>query len=140
MHESVRKEIMRFDHIGIVVKNVEKAIELYSKFREEMELPKIEVVESQGVKITMFQENLIKIEFIEPVDNNSKVYNFLSKNSIGGLHHLCYKVEDIDETYRKYKNQMKCIMPKCIGHSGHFVAFFILRDTNCGFRLLELME
>ena len=83
---------MRLDHIGIVVKSVEKAIEEYSSFRGEIEAPKIEVVESQGVKMAMFQENSMKIEFIEPIDNNSRVYNFLSKNSIGGLHHLCYKV------------------------------------------------
>ncbi len=36
-----------------------------------------------------------KIEFLEPLGENSPIAKFLEKNPEGGIHHVCYEVEDI---------------------------------------------
>lgn len=138
MYEPI--ENMRLDHVGIVVKNIEEAIDIYLKFRRISQHPKIDIVWSQGVRVGFFNEGTVNIEFIEPVDKSSKVYNFILNHPYGGLHHLCYEVDDIDKVYERCKKLLKCIAPKCIGYMGYTVAFYVFRDPGCGFRLVELVE
>lgn len=138
MYESITG--MKFDHIGIVVKSIEEAVGDYLEFRGMNQHPKIDFVSSQGVRIALIKEGTVNIEFVEPIDKNSKVYNYMQSHPYGGLHHLCYRVDDIDKAYERLKKQLKCIVPKCKGHFGYSVAFYLFRDTRCGFRIVELME
>lgn len=48
-----------------------------------------------GVTVVFVELPNTKIELLEPLGENSPIANFLEKNPSGGIHHVCYEVEDI---------------------------------------------
>ena len=49
-----------------------------------------------GVKVVFIELPNTKIELLEPLGENSPIEKFLEKNKKGGIHHICFEVEDID--------------------------------------------
>jgi methylmalonyl-CoA/ethylmalonyl-CoA epimerase len=86
--------IGRLNHVAIATRDVRKASEIYrntlgAKVSEPVPLPE------HGV-ITVFVElPNTKIELLEPLGDSSPIARFLEKNPAGGMHHVCYEVEDI---------------------------------------------
>jgi len=81
---------MVIDHIGLVVKSIEKAIEHWEKVFEYQQMTEVVVNTRQKVKVVFLcKENSLTVKLIEPVDETSTVYRFAMKG--GGLHHLCFK-------------------------------------------------
>jgi len=86
--------IGRLNHVAIATKDVKKAAQVYrstlgAKVSEPVPLP------DHGV-ITVFVElPNTKIELLEPLGANSPIAKFLEKNPSGGMHHVCYEVDDI---------------------------------------------
>ena len=93
--------IGRLNHVAIAVPNALKAAEIYracgADISAAVPLPE------HGV-ITVFV-NLpnTKIEFIEPLGEASPIAKFVEKNVDGGIHHVCYEVEDIYAARDKLK-------------------------------------
>jgi methylmalonyl-CoA/ethylmalonyl-CoA epimerase len=86
----------KLDHIGIAVKDLDKAIKLYKDvFRIEPSL----VYESEYTKarIAFFPIGETRIELIQPVDPESVMGKFLEKKG-EGIHHVSYKVKDVDSS------------------------------------------
>jgi methylmalonyl-CoA/ethylmalonyl-CoA epimerase len=48
-----------------------------------------------GVTVVFIELDNTKIELLEPLGENSPIAAFLAKNPSGGMHHVCYEVEDI---------------------------------------------
>ena len=88
---------MKIDHIGIVTKDLEKGIALWKKtfgYRQKT-LP----VANTRQKVTVVfleKDGAIDIKLLEPIGEESPVYKFARKG--GGLHHLCFKCNDLSET------------------------------------------
>jgi methylmalonyl-CoA/ethylmalonyl-CoA epimerase len=86
--------IGRLNHVAIATKDVRKASEIYrntlgARVSEPVPLP------DHGV-ITVFVElPNTKIELLEPLGDNSPIAKFLEKNPGGGMHHVCYEVDNI---------------------------------------------
>ncbi len=86
--------IGRLNHVAIAVPDLEAAAAIYkdtlgAKISEPISLPE------HGV-ITIFVElPNTKIELLHPLGEDSHIARFLQKNSSGGIHHICYEVEDI---------------------------------------------
>ena len=85
---------MIVDHIGYVVKNIEKAIDIFTKQYGFSILTDITYDPLQKVRLAMIGSSHYRIELIEPVDENSPSYDFMRKG--GGFNHFCYSVTDID--------------------------------------------
>jgi methylmalonyl-CoA/ethylmalonyl-CoA epimerase len=88
--------IEKVDHIGIVVKDLDQAMRLYQEaFGIEPEM----VYESSQAKarIAFFPVGQVKIELLQPLDANSVTAKFLEKKG-EGIHHIAYKVKDVDES------------------------------------------
>jgi len=86
----------KIDHIGIAVKNLDEAIKLYKDiFGVEPSL----VYESSYTKarIAFIPIGESKIELIEPSNPESVMGKFLEKKG-EGIHHISYKVKDIDKS------------------------------------------
>ena len=86
--------IGRLNHVAIVVPDVKKAAALYrdtlgAKVSAPQTLP------PHGVTVVFVDLGNTKIELLEPFGADSPVRNFLERNPSGGMHHLCYEVEDI---------------------------------------------
>jgi methylmalonyl-CoA/ethylmalonyl-CoA epimerase len=86
--------IGRLNHVAIATKDVKKASEVYratlgAKVSEPVPLP------DHGVVTVFVELPNTKIELLEPLGENSPIAKFLEKNPAGGMHHVCYEVDDI---------------------------------------------
>ena len=94
----------RLNHVAIAVADAEKAARIYgvafgAEISAAVPLPE------HGV-ITVFATlPNTKIEFIEPLGEASPIAKFLERNADGGIHHVCYEVEDIYAARDKLKAQ-----------------------------------
>lgn len=85
---------MVIDHIGIVVKSIEKGIEQWSNTFGYTQMTKVVINTRQKVKVVfMNKKDSLTVKLLEPTDETSPVYIFAKKG--GGLHHLCFRCEDI---------------------------------------------
>jgi methylmalonyl-CoA/ethylmalonyl-CoA epimerase len=86
--------IGRLNHVAIAVRDIEKATALYrGALGADVSAP-IDLPE-HGVRVVFVTLPNTKIEFLEPLGANSPIAKFLEKSPDGGMHHLCYEVDDI---------------------------------------------
>ena len=86
--------IGRLNHVALAVPDLAAAVALYrtalgAQLSERQELPE------HGVTVVFVQLPNTKIELLEPLGEASPIAAFLAKNPAGGMHHLCYEVDDI---------------------------------------------
>ena len=85
--------ITAISHIGIAVKDLNAAKELYKKLLNS-EPSEEEIVESQKVKVAKFKVGESTIELLEPTSPDSPIAKFIEKRG-EGIHHLAYESNDI---------------------------------------------
>jgi len=85
---------MVIDHIGIVVRSLEKGIEHWERTFGYRQMTDIMVNTRQAVRVVFLsKQDSLPVKLIEPVDEKSSTFSFARKG--GGLHHLCFKTRDI---------------------------------------------
>ncbi len=86
--------IGRLNHVAIAVRDLDKAVATYRKtLGAHVTEPQAEP--DHGVTVVFVNLPNTKIEFLEPLGANSPIAKFLEKNPDGGIHHVCYEVDDI---------------------------------------------
>ncbi len=86
--------IGRLNHVAIAVKDLAKASAVY-KNALGAEVTDPTPQPDHGVTVVFVNLPNTKIEFLEPLGANSPIAKFLEKNPDGGIHHVCYEVDDI---------------------------------------------
>ncbi len=89
----------KIEHIGIAVKNLAAANELYEKLLGVAPY-KTEEVESEGVKTSFFRCGESKIELLEASNESSPIAKFITKRG-EGIHHLAFSVDDIHKEIKR---------------------------------------
>jgi methylmalonyl-CoA/ethylmalonyl-CoA epimerase len=86
--------IGRLNHVAIAVKDIAAATAVY---RDALGGDVSEAVPQPDHGVTTVFVNLpnTKIELLEPLGADSPIAKFLDKNADGGIHHVCYEVDDI---------------------------------------------
>ena len=93
---------MIVDHIGIVVKSIEKSIVYWENIFGYKQMTEIVINTRQKVKVVFLsKENSLLIKLIEPTDETSPVFRIARKG--GGLHHLGFRCKDINEEITRLK-------------------------------------
>ena len=87
--------IGRLNHVALVVPNLDAAVAAYRKQLGAIVSPHVALPE-HGVMVAFVEVSNTKIELMEPLGENSSIRAFLEKNPFGGMHHLCYEVDDIN--------------------------------------------
>ena len=132
-------EAMKLDHIGVVVRDLEAAKKSYQDLFGFTEFSALIDEPEQNVKIIFVRRlpQSADIELIQPVGENSAVYNFLKKTG-GGFHHLAYEVDDLDKSIEHFKRKSAPIgkIYPGAGHYGRRVVWFYTRLKE----LIELIE
>jgi methylmalonyl-CoA/ethylmalonyl-CoA epimerase len=86
--------IGRLNHVAIAVPDLERAALTYREtFGARVSTPKPQP--DHGVTVIFVELPNTKIELLHPLGSNSPIAKFLERNPDGGMHHLCYEVEDI---------------------------------------------
>ncbi|MEH6548193.1 MAG: methylmalonyl-CoA epimerase, partial [Sneathiella sp.] len=81
-------------HVAIAVPNLEAAAAVYrDTLGATVSAPQDEP--DNGVTVVFVELDNTKIELLYPLGENSPIAGFLAKNTSGGMHHVCYEVEDI---------------------------------------------
>ena len=132
--------IGRLNHVAIAVPDLAGAAELYrgtlgAKVSAPLAQPE------HGVTVVFVELPNTKIELLEPYGAASPIAKFLEKNPDGGIHHVCYEVDDIIAARDKLKAEGARVLgdgePK-IGAHGKPVLFLHPKDF-CG-TLVELEQ
>jgi methylmalonyl-CoA/ethylmalonyl-CoA epimerase len=87
------------DHVGVAVSDLEAAIALYEDTFE-MELVHRETVSEQGVEAVLLDVGASHVELLRPTGPETPVGRFMESRG-GGLHHVAYRVADIETTLRR---------------------------------------
>ena len=82
------------DHVGVAVRDLEAALELYEGTLQ-MPVAHRETVPEQGVEAVLLDVGATHVELLRPLAPESAVGRFLERRG-PGLHHVAYRVEDID--------------------------------------------
>jgi len=86
--------IGRLNHVAIAVPDLAAAAALYrDTFGAQVAEPNPQP--EHGVTVVFVDLPNTKIELLQPLGDASPIAGFLSKNPSGGIHHICYEVEDI---------------------------------------------
>jgi methylmalonyl-CoA epimerase len=84
------------DHVGIAVEDLDAALALYEGSFA-MPLAHRETVSEQGVEAVLLDVGDCHVELLSPLGPDTPVGKFLARSG-PGLHHVAYRVEDIDAT------------------------------------------
>ena len=86
--------IGRLNHVAIAVRDIATASRMYrDTLGAEVSAP--EPLPEHGVTVVFISLPNTKIELLEPLGSDSPIAKFLEKNPDGGMHHVCYEVDDI---------------------------------------------
>ena len=132
--------IGRLNHVAIAVRDMEKAADVYRKTLGADVSAKVPQPD-HGVSTVFITLPNTKIELLEPLGADSPIAKFLERNPDGGIHHICYEVDDIlaarDQLTKRGARVLGSGDPK-IGAHGKPVLFLHPKDF-CG-TLVELEQ
>ena len=94
--------IGRLNHVAIAVPDIDKAAAVYRNTLSAEVSGKVPLPE-HGVTTVFVNLPNTKIELLEPLGEGSPIAKFLERNGDGGIHHICYEVEDIYAARDKLK-------------------------------------
>lgn len=95
--------MLKIEHIGIAVKDLEKSNELFAKLLGKPHY-KTETVESEMVSTSFFKVGESKIELVEASNPGSAIAMFIEKRG-EGMHHIAFEVEDIEKEIERLKGE-----------------------------------
>ncbi len=89
----------RLDHVGIATTDTDRVLEVLRDLLGESRYLS-ETLERDGIQVSLVSSGTAELELLEALDETSPVARFLRKRG-GGLHHLAFEVEDIDDMHRR---------------------------------------
>lgn len=84
----------RLNHVALAVPDLETACAQYKQMLG-AKLSAPQSLPEHGVTVVFVTLENSKVELLEPLGENSPIAAFLEKNPSGGMHHMCYEVDDI---------------------------------------------
>ena len=122
--------MLRIEHIGIAVKDMASANDLFRKLLG-AENYKVESVESEGVDTSFFRIGESKIELLQASNPDSAIAKFIEKRG-EGIHHIAFEVEDIYAEMERLKGEGFTLLntePK-LGADNKLVCFLHPKSSN----------
>lgn len=94
-------DMLKIEHLGIAVKDLSAANELYAKLLGKAHY-KIETVASENVDTSFFHIGESKIELLAATSPDSAIAKYIDKKG-EGIHHIAFAVEDIEAEVERLK-------------------------------------
>lgn len=132
--------IGRLNHVAIAVADLSAA---RAHYRDNLgaEVSSVQDLPQHGVSVVFVSLPNTKIELLHPLGCDSPLRNFLLKHPDGGVHHICYEVDDLASAAEHLQMCGMRILgdgSAKIGAHGNLVLFLHPKD-NCG-TLIELEQ
>ncbi|MBD8066189.1 methylmalonyl-CoA epimerase [Devosia sp. PTR5] len=132
--------IGRLNHVAIAVPDLARAT---ARYRDQLgaRVGEPQALPEHGVTVVFVDTGNSKVELLEPLGEASPITAFLEKNPAGGMHHICFEVDDIEASARRLVETGARILgdgtPR-IGAHGNPVLFLHPKDFDG--TLIELEE
>jgi methylmalonyl-CoA/ethylmalonyl-CoA epimerase len=128
---------MEIHHIGYVVKDLNKSLELFKKLGFEIDKELIRD-EKRSVDILFLKNGYFLVEIISPINSKSPIINYLNK--MGNTpYHFCYETNDLEKTIKELRKNKFIIVESpsdAIAINNQKVAFLY----NPHYGLIEILE
>lgn len=120
----------KVEHIGIAVKSMASANELFTKLFNAKPY-KAEKVEREGVTTSFFQMGETKIELLEATNPDSPIAKFIDKKG-EGIHHIAFEVDDIRTEMNRLEKEGFTLLSKepMKGADNKLICFLHPKSTN----------
>lgn len=130
--------LKKLSHIGIAVQSIEEALPLYRDILG-MKLTEIKDMPERSLRVAFLELDGTVIELLEGTGPESAISKFIEKRG-GGIHHLCFKVSEIDDALKTLSEKGIRLIDKQarIGAEGNPVAF--IHPASTGKVLMELEQ
>jgi methylmalonyl-CoA/ethylmalonyl-CoA epimerase len=130
--------IKKVSHIGIAVKNLEEAIETWTKLGLTVEA--IETVESQKVRVAFLPVGEeVRIELLEPTSEDSPIARFIDKKG-AGIHHLALATDNVVNEIKSAEDEGLRLIDKVPRQGAHDASIAFLHPKAMAGVLLELCQ
>ncbi len=132
-------KIKRIEHVGVVVSDVEKSRALWEGCFG-IKLGEVETNPLRPVKLALYPVGESMVELIAGTTPDSKHARMMAEGK-GGINHICFEVEDIDEALAELKAKGVPLLDETprIGHAGCRIAFLDPAGTEgCLIELAQL--
>jgi len=131
--------IKKLDHIGIAVRDINRSLKKWESVFA-IKASGTEEIKERAVKLAYLDvPGESAVELIEPLEEGTPVDRFL-KSRGEGIHHICFKVEDLDDTVRDLRSKgMEFVTDEPVKGAGGSRIIF-LQPQNLNGVLIELKE
>ena len=127
----------RIDHLGIAVKSLDEALEVYAR-KLGMSVTLRETVDVEKVNVAMLPCGESRLELLEATSPDSPIARFVEKRG-GGIHHVALRVPDLNAAVERLKAEgAKILNEPRAGAGGHLYVF--VHPASTGGVLLELIQ
>src|SRR4030095_5799088 len=92
--------LTKIDHLVIAVRSLDEAVPYYEKALG-LKCEHREEVPSQKVRTAFFTVGEVHLELLEPTDPESAIAKYLEKNPNGGIHHVAFATDGIDDQLKR---------------------------------------
>ena len=96
--------IGKLNHVAFAVPDLNAAAAVYRNTLG-ARVSEAEALPEHGVTVVFVDLGNARVELMEPLGEDSPIIGFLKKNPTGGMHHVCYEVDDIIAARDKLKDQ-----------------------------------
>ncbi len=127
-------------HIGYVVSSIAEGIDRWKLVLSAISVTETYEDEIQQARVAFLDlspAGLTKVELVEPLGQDSRVAGFLEKG--GGLHHLCFEVDDLERQISEMKIQNAMLLRRpqpAVAFGGRRIAWMLTREKL----LIEYLE
>lgn len=130
--------ITGLDHIAIAVPDLQKAI---ARFLEDFNLSfeGMEDVAAQKTSTAFFPLPPTSIELLHPLNGEGPIATYLEKRG-GGIHHLCFRTDDIDADFARLKAKGYQFLSDEPGPGAHGCRVIFIHPKSCDGVLIELSQ
>lgn len=131
---------IKLSHVALAHSKIE---EISKRLKElSLEIEHIHEVPTEKVKAAMIPVGVsahFRIELLEPTESSSPIAKFLEKKPQGGIHHICFEVQEIEKWESHLKNKGFEVLSPGIRKAARGKALFI-HPKSIGGVLVELEE
>lgn len=130
--------IKKISHIGIAVKDLNSAMELYKKLFQS-EPSEVEIVEEQKVRIIKFKVGESTIELLEGTTEDSPIRKFIAKRG-EGIHHIAYESDGIEKELVRLGNEGFELINKVPTTGSENTRIAFMKPSSTGNVLTEICQ
>ena len=129
--------LKRLNHVGIVVEDLDRALQTYVELLGFALLERRSLAEHQ-VDVAFLEAHNSTVELIAPTDPESGTAKFL-RNRGEGTHHLCYEVDDIDQVLQELQSRGMRLIDQAPRQGVHGLVAFVHPKATHGV-MIELLQ